>query len=86
MNFISSHFIIDNWRSLKSQYRELFEPARRPKLELDFRINQFARWALGQWALGRVTHVKIAISNGFPINKIKLLSNALITINKGNEG
>ena len=50
MNFISSHFIIDNWRSLKSQYRELFEPAGRPKLELDFRINQFARWALGHWA------------------------------------
>ena len=38
------------------------------------------------WALGRVTHVKIPISNGFPINKIKLLSNVLITINKGNEG
>ena len=48
--FISSHFIIDLWRSLKSQYRDLFEPAGRPKLELDFRINQFARWPHGHWA------------------------------------
>ena len=35
---------LPTWRSLRNQYRQLFAPAGLPKIELDFRINQFARW------------------------------------------
>ena len=37
---------------------------------------------VGTWALGRVTHIKIPISNGFLINKIKLLFNACLNYNQ----
>ena len=85
MNIISSHFIIlpseGVWRASIGSFSSL-------------RVVRNSSWTFAStslqgghfWALGRVKHVKIAISNGFPINKIKLLSNALITINKGNEG
>ena len=34
---------LTTWRSLRNQYQQLFAPAGFPKIELEFRINQFAR-------------------------------------------